>query len=130
MRKIKNIFIFGKPDTSVIAIGSKDFDIFRLSGALSQLGWNLNALQFPSGLHLCVTDVHTKDGIADQFVNDVKEQVAKIMLKPDKVVEGKMAIYGVVQEVPDRSVVGDFTKIYLDSLIFTPTNNNINNGHK
>lgn len=112
--------MFGKPDTSVIAIGSKDFDIFRLSAALGQLGWNLNALQFPSGIHLCVTDVHTKDGIADQFVNDVKEQVAELMKVPEQVVEGKMAIYGVAQALPDRSIVGDFTKIYLDSLLFTP----------
>ena len=46
---IKGIYIFGKPATSVVAIGSNDFDIFRLSDALCQLGWNLNALQFPSG---------------------------------------------------------------------------------
>ena len=49
LRKMKGIFIYGKPDTTVIAIGSKDFDIFRLSDALCKRGWNLNALQFPSG---------------------------------------------------------------------------------
>lgn len=49
LRKIKGIFIYGTPATSVIAIGSNDFDIFRLSDSLCKLGWNLNALQFPSG---------------------------------------------------------------------------------
>lgn len=49
IRKIDGIFVFGKPATSVIAMGSKVFDIFRLSDALCQLGWNLNTLQFPSG---------------------------------------------------------------------------------
>lgn len=49
LRQIKGIFIFGTPVTSVIAIGSKTFDIFRLSDALCNKGWNLNALQFPSG---------------------------------------------------------------------------------
>jgi len=120
LRSIKNIYIFGTPDTSVIAIGSEDFDIFRLSAALHALGWNLNALQFPSGVHICITDVHTKDGIADQFVNDVREQVLEIMKEPEDMVEGKMAIYGVAQAIPDRSVVGDFTKLFLDSLVFTP----------
>lgn len=43
------IYVFGKPATSVIAIGSNIFDIFRLSDNLGQLGWNLNVLQFPSG---------------------------------------------------------------------------------
>lgn len=49
LRTIKGIFIFGKPATSVIALGSHDFDILRLSEALNTLGWNLNTLQFPSG---------------------------------------------------------------------------------
>lgn len=49
LRKVKGIFIFGTPATSVIAIGSNDFDILRLSDALHTLGWNLNTLQFPSG---------------------------------------------------------------------------------
>lgn len=49
LRKIKGIFIFGTPTTSVIAIGSHEFDILRLSDALCSMGWNLNTLQFPSG---------------------------------------------------------------------------------
>lgn len=76
---------------------------------------------FPLSIHICITDVHTQDGIADQFVNDVKEQVAEIMKNPGQVVEGKMAIYGVSQGLPDRSLVGDFIKLFLDSLVFTPS---------
>ncbi|XP_046811332.1 sphingosine-1-phosphate lyase [Lucilia cuprina] len=49
IRKIDGIFVFGKPATSVVAMGSNVFDIFRLSDALCKLGWNLNTLQFPSG---------------------------------------------------------------------------------
>lgn len=49
LRQIKSIHIFGVPDTSVIAIGSKDFDIYRLHDALNKKGWNLNGLQFPPG---------------------------------------------------------------------------------
>jgi len=49
VRDINGIFVFGKPATSVIALGSTVFDIFRLSDSLCKLGWNLNALQFPSG---------------------------------------------------------------------------------
>lgn len=49
LRKMPEIFVFGKPATSVIAIGSKEFDIFRLSDSLVKVGWNLNSLQFPSG---------------------------------------------------------------------------------
>jgi len=49
LRSMKGIFIFGKPTTSVIAIGSEDFNIYRLSDALNSRGWNLNTLQFPIG---------------------------------------------------------------------------------
>lgn len=49
LRKVEGIFIFGAPATSVIALGSKAFDILLLSDALCALGWNLNTLQFPSG---------------------------------------------------------------------------------
>lgn len=48
IRKIKGVFVFGDPEVSVVAIGSDDFDIFRLSNALTSKGWNLNTLQYPS----------------------------------------------------------------------------------
>lgn len=106
--------------TSVVAIGSKDFDIFRLADGLNQKGWNINTLQYPSGIHICVTLMHTKPGVADNFINDVETIVKEIMKNPEKPVEGKMAIYGMSQTIPDRSIVGDFTRIFLDSLTFTP----------
>lgn len=108
----------------MVAIGSNDFDIFRLSGELNGLGWNLNSLQFPSGLHICVTHMHTQNGIADKFVADVRSKVALCMQNPEKPVEGKMAIYGVAQEVPDREVVGEFTKCFIDSMYYTVESTN------
>ncbi|XP_018790142.1 PREDICTED: sphingosine-1-phosphate lyase [Bactrocera latifrons] len=123
IRKIDGVFVFGKPATSVVAIGSKVFDIFRLSDALCKLGWNLNALQFPSGIHICVTDMHTQPGVADKFIADFKASVAEIMKDPGQPVEGKMAIYGMAQSIPDRSVVGDVTRAFLNSMYFTPAKN-------
>lgn len=49
LRKIDGLFIFGTPATSVVAMGSNVFDIYRLSDGLSKRGWNMNSLQFPSG---------------------------------------------------------------------------------
>lgn len=120
LQKIKGIFLFGTPATSVIAIGSKEFDIFVLSGALGGLGWNLNNLQFPSGVHICITYMHTREGVADQLVADVTAQVEIIMRDPKKPVEGKMAMYGMAQSLSDRSLVGDLTKEYLNAMYYTP----------
>ena len=91
MRKLDGIYIFGTPATSVIAIGSNDFHIYRLSEALGTLGWNLNPLQFPSGIHLCVTHVHTEPGVADKFLNDVRTELDIIMKDPGVLVEGKVS---------------------------------------
>ncbi|KAL0114158.1 hypothetical protein PUN28_011460 [Cardiocondyla obscurior] len=122
LRDMDGIFVFGTPATSVIAIGSKDFHIYRLSEALSSKGWNLNTLQFPSGIHICVTHVHTEPGVADNFLEDVRNELKIVMEDRNVPVEGKLAMYGMSQSIPDRSVVGDFTRCFLDSMYYTDKN--------
>ena len=73
LRNIKGIKIFGEPDVCVVAFGSEDFNIYGLSDGMRKRGWNLNALQFPSCIHICVTLLHTQPGVAERFINDVKE---------------------------------------------------------
>lgn len=90
LREMDGIFVFGKPATSVIAIGSNEFHIYRLSEALSAKGWNLNPLQFPPGVHLCVTHMHTQSGVADQFLKDVKSELNTILETRTTLVEGKV----------------------------------------
>lgn len=92
MRTLDGIFIFGTPATSVIALGSNDFHIYGLSEGLNAKGWNLNTLQFPSGIHLCVTYIHTQPGVADQFLEDVETELNIIMKNPQTPVEGKVNI--------------------------------------
>lgn len=92
LRKLDGIFIFGTPATSVIALGSNDFHIYKLSEALNVRGWNLNTLQFPCGIHLCVTYVHTQLGVADQFLSDVETELSIILKNPEAPVDGKVNI--------------------------------------
>lgn len=120
LRYIKEIYIFGQPATSVIAIGSNVFDIYRLGSELTEKGWNLNVLQFPSGIHICVTHLHTKPGVAFKFTSDVRECIENIMKCPTEPVEGQMAMYGVAQKLPDREIVGDLTRRFIDSMFLTP----------
>ena len=46
--------------------GSDDYNIYALSDEMKKRGWNLNALQFPSCIHLCCTMLHTQPGVADK----------------------------------------------------------------
>lgn len=67
--------------------------------------------------------MHTQPGIADKFIADLKACVREIMKDPGQPVEGKMAIYGMAQSIPDRSVVGDVTRAFLNSMYYTPAKN-------
>ncbi|XP_065699579.1 sphingosine-1-phosphate lyase 1 isoform X2 [Patagioenas fasciata] len=119
LRKMDSIFILGKPEVSVISIGSETFDIYRLSNSLAAKGWNLNALQFPPSIHLCITQLHTKPGVAEQFLRDVKDSIEEIMKDLNAKTTGMGAIYGMAQSVPDRSLVAEISQAYLDGLYST-----------
>ncbi|XP_042358065.1 sphingosine-1-phosphate lyase 1 isoform X1 [Plectropomus leopardus] len=121
--KIKGVFVFGDPEVSVVAMGSDVFDIFRLSNALTSKGWNLNTLQFPSSIHICCTVLHTQPGVADRFVRDVKEQVTIILENPKEKTTGMGAIYGMAQSIPDRSMVTEISRGFLDCLYNTEVSN-------
>uniref|UniRef100_V5H1R6 sphinganine-1-phosphate aldolase n=2 Tax=Ixodes ricinus TaxID=34613 RepID=V5H1R6_IXORI len=118
--EVPGIYVIGSPDTSVVAIGSREFDIFQLMEKLTHLrGWNLNPLQYPAGFHLCVTLLHVSEKVADRFVNDVRELTAEIMKDPPKPSTGQAAIYGMAQSLPDRTVVEDLARAYIDSCYST-----------
>ncbi|GFR80609.1 sphingosine-1-phosphate lyase 1 [Elysia marginata] len=121
LKSIKGIFVYGEPLVSVVGIGSNDFNIFRLFDALVEKNWNLNSLQFPSSLHLCVTLLHTQPGVADQFVQDVKECVQEIMKDPTAKCGGAGAIYGMAQSIPDRSLVNEIAGAFLEACYSTQT---------
>ncbi|KAJ2952236.1 hypothetical protein O0L34_g4512 [Tuta absoluta] len=120
LRSVEGIYVFGKPATTVIAWGSDEFDIYKMADLLHKKGWSLNTLQFPSGIHICVTHAHTQPGVAERFVADVRETAAACLKDGDKPVAGRMAIYGVAQSIPDRSLVSDITKFFIDSMYLLP----------
>lgn len=59
-------------------------------------------------------------GVATQFISDVREELAVIMQDPGLQLEGVMAMYGKSHSIPDRSIIGDFTRYYIDATYYTP----------
>lgn len=119
LKKVHGLFIFGEPLVSVIGLGSRDFNIYRLFNALVEKGWNLNSLQFPSSLHVCLTMLHTQEGVADQFIKDVEESVEEIMKTPKAECGGAGAIYGMAQSIPDRSLVNEIARAFIEACYST-----------
>jgi sphinganine-1-phosphate aldolase len=110
--KIPELELFGD-SLFVIAFGSKDLDIYKVLDAMTGRGWSLNGLHKPACAHLCVTLLHTAPGIADRFSDDLKAAVEFVKDMPDW--QGEMApVYGMANTVPNRGVVADAMKEYMD----------------
>ncbi|XP_076981126.1 sphingosine-1-phosphate lyase 1 isoform X2 [Tamandua tetradactyla] len=120
LENIKGIYILGNPQLSVIALGSREFDIYRLFNMMTAKGWHLNNLQFPPSIHFCITLVHARKRVAIQFLKDVRESVTQIMKNPKAKTTGMGAIYGMAQTV-DRTLVAELSSIFLNSLYVTDT---------
>ena len=112
--KIPGVFVFGTPQLSVLAIGSNQFNILMLGVEMSKRGWNLSSLQFPASLHISVTYLTARS--AEQFVQDVREIAAKLVSDPNAKDEGLAAMYGMAAAIPDRSLIGDIARGFIDAL--------------
>ncbi len=114
LKKTPGVYVLGSPKVSVVAFSSEDFDVYRLATAMTEKGWNLNILQLPPSIHLCVTMVHTHEGVAERFIDDIQKCTAVIMKQPKLKGTGAAAIYGTAQRIPDRSLVGEMAFQFID----------------
>lgn len=114
IKEIPDLYVLGDPLWN-IAFASETLDIYKVMDQLSERGWNLNGLHKPACVHICVTLRHTQPGVAERFVEDLREAVAFVQANPE--VEGGMApVYGMAATIPMRSVVDDMLKRYMDLL--------------
>jgi len=120
--KIEGIYLLHEPNVSVVAIGSKRFNIYYLLDALHDKGWHMNGLQSPPGMHIAVTQLHSQPGVVDRLLSDTRQCVEEI-LKADKKHDTPTAvIYGTSQKIPDKSLVCDMAKLYISACYDTALN--------
>ena len=87
---------------------------YGLADLLSRKGWHLNVLQNPPAIHIACT-ILTVPAV-DQLLEDVKEAVQTLLQDPNAGNGDVAAIYGTAASVPDRSIVADVTRGFLDAL--------------
>lgn len=125
LASIEGIEVMGKPNVSVVAFKSSKFSIYKLNDHLKECGWNLNVLQYPGAIHLCVTLMHSHGKVASNFVRDINNGSKKLTEetrqkstanKKDND-SGSAAIYGMAQTIPDRSIVAEVCTSYLDACL-------------
>lgn len=117
--------VIGRPLVSVIAFLSTTIDIYDIADGMSAKGWHLNALQNPPAIHVAVTLPIV--AVVDKLIEDLVEVTEDVKDKERRrVAEGKgakgavkgdaAALYGVAGSLPNKSVVVDLAKGFLDTL--------------
>ena len=117
--------ILGEPLVSVVAFRARNLNTYDIVDAMTARGWHLNALQSPPAIHVAVTLPLTK--VWERLITDL-EAVIESEREKERVraVEGKKsrggkgaggdaaALYGVAGSLPNKSVVVDLAKGFLD----------------
>ncbi|KAK3371677.1 pyridoxal phosphate-dependent transferase [Lasiosphaeria ovina] len=117
--------IMGKPLVSVVAFRARNLDVYDISDGMTARGWHLNALQNPPAIHVAMTLPLSKvwERLAADLEAVVEEEREKERVRT---VEGKgakgkgtgdaAALYGVAGSLPNKSVVVDLARGFLDLL--------------
>jgi sphinganine-1-phosphate aldolase len=118
LRSIDECEIVGEPALSVVAFTtsrSSGISIFDLMDALHVEGWDLNAIQDPSALHVCITlPMVPRIGA---LICDIRSAAAQLKSGPViKSKSSKGSIYGMVKEVP-AAIADEVARMYLDEML-------------
>jgi len=117
--------IIGRPMVSVVSFLSNTLDIYDIADGMSGKGWHLNALQNPPAIHIAVTLPIV--AVVDKLIEDLVEVTEEVRdAERKRIAEGKgakgavkgdtAALYGVAGSLPNKSVVVDLAKGFLDTL--------------
>ncbi|KAF4685226.1 Sphingosine-1-phosphate lyase 1 [Perkinsus olseni] len=117
---IDGIRVLGRPSVSVVAItctnGVNDYDLAEWLKENTKTHWNLNMLQMPSGVHICVTRLNA--GKIDELLKDIEAGVEAEKAKLDSGVKsghsGIAAVYGSAASVP-KELADVVVAKYLDT---------------
>jgi sphinganine-1-phosphate aldolase len=111
---IPQLRVLGDP-LWVVAFASDTVDVYRVLERMTRRGWSLNGLHRPAAVHLCVTLRHTRPGVAERFLADLRASVAEALSQPTDD-RGLAPVYGLAATLPFRGMVRDLLKTYIDVL--------------
>ncbi|KAK9277055.1 hypothetical protein L1049_006594 [Liquidambar formosana] len=112
IKEIPELFIIGRPDMTIVAVGSNVVDIFEVNDIMSSKGWHLNALQRPNSIHICLTLQHVP--VVEDFLRDLRESVQTVKKNPGPISGGLAPIYGAAGRMPDRVMVQELLVNFMD----------------
>lgn len=111
---IPKLRVLGKPHATVFAIASDDLNVYALSDALKERGWEIEKQQIPVCLHVTVSPFHA--ALADEFLADLAACAREVEGIDDSQLSEEAVMYGMMATMPDRSAACDFAVQYLNQL--------------
>jgi len=112
--EIPELHVLGDP-LWIIAFASDSFDIYKVMDFMLTRKWSLNPLHKPSAVHIALTLRHAQEGVAERFVNDLRDAVEHVKAHPEE--KGESApVYGMAATLPLRGVVSEMLRRYADLL--------------
>ena len=111
LSEIESFEVIGDPNVNVVAFTSRTISISNIIDALEKKHWNLNILQNPLCLHICITP-NNIDNLRE-FVEILRE-LTLYNLDENTNDSNLVAIYGMAAKIPDKNIVDEIVEEYLD----------------
>lgn len=109
LRKLEHFNVIGHPNVNVVAFYNTKYSVGQLNKYLKSKKWNLNILQHPICLHICITPKNIK--YIDQLYIALENFNKEPVLENND--DDMTAIYGMATEIPDKSIINSLVNYYL-----------------
>lgn len=113
IKTMDGIELLTEPETMILTMISKTYNIYEVGDKLQKKGWHLNQLQNPAAIHLCLTRLHTQNETAESFLKDLVLVIQTMASSESSCETGSASVYGMAGSLPDGPV-SDLLKTYLD----------------
>ena len=109
INKLDTFYVLGNPTVNVVAFNSEKYSLSQILNSFSNRGWNLNILQNPKALHICLTPNNMQN--IEEFINILKLiDTSEI----NNVKNDMISIYGMATKIDNTNIIKEVITGYLD----------------
>jgi sphinganine-1-phosphate aldolase len=108
INSIPSFEVIGNPNVNVVAFRSSKYNLSTIIDSFEKKKWNLNILQNPLCLHICITPANI--GNLNEFISILKKINNADIIEND----GLVAIYGLATKISNKKLVNEIIYDYLD----------------
>ena len=115
VKNLDGINIIGDPKLNVLGLKSNELNIYYISSEMKKYGWDLNELQNPPSIHLCITLNNCDESNIKKFVENLNTCITFCRSNNIDKDCGK-SIYGSTQKINNVEIIEDLAREYIKNL--------------